>query len=133
MFVIQKEPGLSILVDKNTRLIVQGITGREGTFHTLQCKAYGTNVVGGVTPGKGGATHDGIPVFNTVDEARQKTAANASVIFVPTPFASDAVMEAADAGIELVVCITEGIPTFDMIRAWPFLKSKSTGGGGRHN
>jgi len=126
MFVIQKEPGLSILVDKNTRLIVQGITGREGTFHTLQCKAYGTNVVGGVTPGKGGATHDGIPVFNTVDEARQKTAANASVIFVPPPFASDAVMEAADAGIELVVCITEGIPTFDMIKACQYLFNRCT-------
>jgi succinyl-CoA synthetase alpha subunit len=117
---------LSILVDKNTRLIIQGITGREGTFHTLQCKAYGTNVVGGVTPGKGGAVHEGIPVFNTVDEARQKTGANVSVIFVPPPFASDAIMEAADAGIDLVVCITEGIPTFDMIKAHRYLMNRCT-------
>jgi succinyl-CoA synthetase alpha subunit len=117
---------LSILVDKNTRLIVQGITGREGTFHTLQAKAYGTNVVGGVTPGKGGSVHEGIPVFNTVLEARQKTGANASVIFVPPPFAADAIMEAADAGIELVVCITEGIPTFDMIKAYHYLSTRKT-------
>jgi len=116
---------MSVLVDKNTRLIVQGITGREGTFHALQAVKYGTNVVGGVTPGKGGITHEGIPVFNTVSEARQKTGANASVIFVPPPFAADAIMEATEAGIELVVCITEGIPTFDMIRASAFLKSKS--------
>jgi succinyl-CoA synthetase alpha subunit len=115
---------VSVLVDKNTRLIVQGITGREGTFHALQAVKYGTNVVGGVTPGKGGITHEGIPVFNTVAEAREKTGANASVIFVPPPFAADAIMEAADAGIELVVCITEGIPTFDMIRASTFLKNK---------
>lgn len=117
---------MSILVDKNTRLIVQGITGREGTFHTLQAKAYGTNVVGGVTPGKGGSTHEGIPVFNTVTEARQKTGANASVIFVPPSFAADAIMEAADAGIELVVCITEGIPTFDMIKAYHYLSTRRT-------
>jgi len=117
---------LSILVDKNIRLIVQGITGREGTFHTLQAKAYGTNVVGGVTPGKGGSVHEGIPVFNTVLEARQKTGANASVIFVPPPFAADAIMEAADAGIELVVCITEGIPTFDMIKAYHYLSTRKT-------
>lgn len=117
---------MSILVDKNTRLIVQGITGREGTFHTLQAKAYGTNVVGGVTPGKGGSVHEGIPVFNTVLEARQKTGANASVIFVPPPFAADAIMEAADAGIELVVCITEGIPTFDMIKAYHYLSTRKT-------
>ena len=115
---------MSVLVDKNTRLIVQGITGREGTFHALQAVKYGTNVVGGVTPGKGGITHEGIPVFNTVADARAKTGANASVIFVPPPFAADAIMEAADAGIELVVCITEGIPTFDMIRASAFLKTK---------
>jgi succinyl-CoA synthetase alpha subunit len=115
---------VSVLVDKNTRLIVQGITGREGTFHALQAIKYGTNVVGGVTPGKGGIAHEGIPVFNTVAEAREKTGANASVIFVPPPFAADAIMEAADAGIELVVCITEGIPTFDMIRASTFLKNK---------
>ena len=108
---------MSVLVDKNTRLIVQGITGREGTFHALQAVKYGTNVVGGVTPGKGGIKHEGIDVFNSVAEARKKTGANATVIFVPPPFAADAIMEAADAGIELVVCITEGIPTFDMIRA----------------
>ena len=117
---------MSILVDKSTRLVVQGITGREGTFHTLQAKAYGTSVVGGVTPGKGGSTHEGIPVFNTVFEARHKTGANASVIFVPPPFAADAIMEAADAGIELVVCITEGIPTIDMIRAFNFVSSRPT-------
>jgi succinyl-CoA synthetase alpha subunit len=117
---------VSVLVDKNTRLIVQGITGREGTFHTLQAVKYGTQVVGGVTPGKGGAKHEGFDVFNTVEEARLKTGANASVIFVPPPFAADAIMEAAAAGIELVVCITEGIPTFDMIRASAFLKDKKT-------
>jgi succinyl-CoA synthetase alpha subunit len=115
---------VSILVDKNTRLIVQGITGKEGTFHTLQAIAYGTQVVGGVTPGKGGTSHEGIPVFNTVSEARQKAAANASVIFVPPAFAADAIMEAAEAGIELIVCITEGIPTFDMIKANRFLSDK---------
>ncbi len=117
---------MSVLVDKNTRLIVQGITGREGTFHALQAVKYGTNVVGGVTPGKGGTKHEGMDVFNSVDEARRKTGANASVIFVPPPFAADAIMESADAGIELVVCITEGIPTFDMIRTATFLKGKST-------
>jgi succinyl-CoA synthetase alpha subunit len=115
---------MSVLVDKNTRLIVQGITGREGTFHALQAVKYGTNVVGGVTPGKGGTVHEGIAVFNTVAEARAKTGANASVIFVPPPFAADAIMEAAEAGVELVVCITEGIPTFDMIRASALLKSR---------
>jgi succinyl-CoA synthetase alpha subunit len=117
---------LSILVDKNTRLVVQGITGREGTFHTLQAKAYGTQVVGGVTPGKGGTVHEGFPVFNTVAEAKEKTEANASVIFVPPPFAADAIMEAADAGIDLVVCITEGIPTFDMIKASEFVSTRKT-------
>lgn len=117
---------MSILVDKNTRLIVQGITGREGSFHTLQAIKYGTNVVGGVTPGKGGTKHENIDVFNTVEEARRKTGANASVIFVPPPFAADAIMEAAAAGIELVICITEGVPTFDMIRASTFLKGKRT-------
>jgi succinyl-CoA synthetase alpha subunit len=117
---------LSILVDKNTRLIVQGITGREGTFHTLQSKAYGTNVVGGVTPGKGGTTHEGFPVFNTVVEARQKASSNATVIFVPPAFAADAIMEAADAGIELIVCITEGIPTFDMVKAYDYLSGHSS-------
>ena len=117
---------MSILVDKNTRLIVQGITGREGTFHTLQCKAYGTNVVGGVTPGKGGTTHEGQPVFNTVAEARKQTGANATMIFVPPPFAADAILEAADAGIELIVCITEGIPTFDMVKVHQYLAARSS-------
>jgi succinyl-CoA synthetase alpha subunit len=117
---------MSVLVDKNTRLIVQGFTGKEGTFHALQAVKYGTNVVGGVTPGKGGIKHEGIDVFNSVAEARQKTGANATVIFVPPPYAADAIMEAADAGIELVVCITEGIPTFDMIRASSFLKGRKT-------
>src|SRR6266852_3838018 len=117
---------MSVLVDKNTRLITQGLTGREGTFHTLQAVKYGTQVVGGVTPGKGGTKHEGMDVFNTVEEARRKTGANATVIFVPPPFAADAIMEAAAAGIELVVCITEGIPTFDMIRASAFLKGKMT-------
>jgi succinyl-CoA synthetase alpha subunit len=105
---------------------VQGITGREGTFHTLQCKAYGTNVVGGVTPGKGGTSHEGLPVFNTVTEARQQTGANAAMIFVPPPFAADAILEAADAGIELIVCITEGIPTFDMIKVHQYLTTRSS-------
>jgi len=117
---------VSILVDKNTRLLVQGITGREGSFHALQAAKYGTQVVGGVTPGKGGTTHEGIPVFNTVEEARGKTGANASVVFVPPAFAADAIMEAAAAGIELVVSITEGVPTFDMVRASAFLKGKKT-------
>src|SRR5947209_17013064 len=117
---------MSVLVDKNTRLIVQGLTGREGTFHSLQAVKYGTQVVGGVTPGKGGTKHEGIDVFNTVEEARRKTGANASVIFVPPPFAADAIMEAAAAGIELEVCIIEGIPTFDMIRASTFLKGTKT-------
>jgi succinyl-CoA synthetase alpha subunit len=117
---------MSVLVDKNTRLLVQGFTGKEGTFHAVQAMNYGTKVVGGVTPGKGGIKHEGVDVFNTVSEARRKTGANASVIFVPPPFAADAIMEAADAGIELVVCITEGVPTFDMIRAMTFLKGRNT-------
>src|SRR5438105_7050917 len=117
---------MSVLVDKNTRLITQGFTGREGTFHTLQAVKYGTTVVGGVTPGKGGTKHEGFDVFNTVEEARRKTGANASVIFVPPPFAADAIMESAAAGMELVVCITEGIPTFDMIRASAVLKGTKT-------
>ena len=117
---------MSVLVNKDTRLLVQGLTGKEGTFHALQAVKYGTQVVGGVTPGKGGIKHEGIDVFNSVDEARRKTGANATVIFVPPPFAADAVMEAADAGIELIVCITEGIPTFDMIRATTFLKGKKS-------
>jgi succinyl-CoA synthetase alpha subunit len=117
---------MSVLVDKNTRLLVQGLTGKEGSFHALQAVNYGTQVVGGVTPGKGGTKHEGIDVFNSVDEARRKTGANATVIFVPPPFAADAIMEAADAGMELIVCITEGIPTFDMIRASTFLKGKKS-------
>jgi len=115
---------MAILVDKNTRLIVQGLTGREGTFHAKASAAYGTKVVGGVTPGKGGTTHEGWPIFNTVQEAIDKTGANASVIFVPPPFAADAIMEAADAEVELIVCITEGVPTLDMVRAWEFLQTR---------
>ena len=115
---------MSILIDRKTRLIIQGLTGREGTFHAKQAAAYGTTVVGGVTPGKGGTTHEGWPVFNTVHDAVKATDANASVIFVPPPFAADAVMESADAGLALVVCITEGIPTFDMMRAMTFLKTR---------
>ena len=117
---------MSVLVDQSTRLVVQGITGREGSFHTREAVRYGSAVVGGVTPGKGGTKHEGIDVFNSVDEARLKTGANASVIFVPPPFAADAIMEAADAGIELVVCITEGVPTFDMIRVMRFLDGRPT-------
>ncbi|HEU5450819.1 MAG TPA: succinate--CoA ligase subunit alpha [Terriglobales bacterium] len=115
---------MAILVDKNTRLIVQGLTGKEGTFHAKNCAQYGTKVVGGVTPGKGGSTHEGWPIFNTVQEAVDKTGANVSVIFVPPAFAADAIMEAADAEIELIVCITEGIPTNDMVRAWEFLQTR---------
>jgi succinyl-CoA synthetase alpha subunit len=115
---------MSILVDQNTKVIVQGLTGREGTFHAKACAAYGTKVVGGVTPGKGGSTHEGWPVFNTVQEAVDKTGANASVIFVPPPAAADAIMEAADAEVELIVCITEGIPALDMVRAWEFLQTR---------
>jgi succinyl-CoA synthetase alpha subunit len=117
---------MSILLDRSTRLLVQGLTGREGTFHAQQAAAYGTTVVGGVTPGKGGSTHEGWPVFNTVRDAVERTGANASVIFVPPAFAADAIMEAADAGLPLVVCITEGIPTLDMMRAITFLKSTPT-------
>src|SRR5215204_4860101 len=116
---------MAVLIDRNTRLIVQGITGREGTFHAKQAAAYGTTVVGGVTPGKGGTKHEGWPVFNTVTEAVRETGANASVIFVPPPGAADAVMEATDAGLGLVVCITEGIPTIDMMKAFAFLKGKA--------
>jgi succinyl-CoA synthetase alpha subunit len=112
---------MSIWADKNTKVIVQGITGREGTFHAIQCREYGTQVVGGVTPGKGGTTHEGFAVFNSVREAREKAGASCSLIFVPPPFAADAIMESADAGVELIVCITEGIPVNDMIRAHDFL------------
>ena len=121
---LSTERVMAVLIDKSTRLIVQGLTGREGTFHAKQAAACGTNVVGGVTPGKGGTTHEGWPVFDTVHDAVKQTGANASVIFVPPPFAADAVMEASDAGIALVVCITEGIPTFDMMRAMTFLKDR---------
>jgi succinyl-CoA synthetase alpha subunit len=117
---------MSVLIDRNTRLIVQGITGREGSFHAKQAAAYGTQVVGGVTPGKGGSTHEEWPVFNTVADAVRETGANASVIFVPPPFAADAIMEAADAGLPLAVCITEGIPTIDMMRALTVVRASKT-------
>lgn len=115
---------MAVLIDKQTRLLVQGLTGREGTFHAKAAAAYGTAVVGGVTPGKGGTTHEGWPVFNTVHEAVEKTGANTSVIFVPPPGAADAIMEAVDAGVSLIVCITEGIPTLDMLRVMSFKAGK---------
>ena len=117
---------MSVLVDKNTRLVVQGITGKEGSFHTKQMVEYGTNVVGGVTPGKGGTMHEGIPVFNTVEEAVKEAGANVSIIYVPPPFAADAIIEAAAAGMPLVVCITEGIPALDMVGVKRFLEGKAT-------
>jgi len=115
---------MSILVGKNTRLLVQGITGREGAFHAQQMKEYGTNIVGGVTPGKGGEWIHGVPVFDTVKEAVSTTDANTSIIYVPARFAADAIMEAADAGIKLIVCITEGVPVLDMVRVRRFLSQK---------
>ena len=117
---------MTVLIDRSTRLIVQGLTGREGTFHATQAQAYGTQVVGGVTPGKGGTTHEGWPVFNTVAAAVRETGANATVIFVPPPFAADAIMEAADAQLPLAVCITEGIPVLDMVKAMAVLRGSRT-------
>ena len=117
---------MSVLLDKNTRLIVQGLTGREGTFHAKAAASYGTNVVGGVTPGKGGTVHEGWPVFNSVHDAVRETGANATLIFVPPAFAPDAIMEAADAEIPLAVCITEGIPTLDMLKAMTFMEGRRT-------
>src|SRR5215510_1612402 len=115
---------MAILVDKSTRLMIQGITGREGTFHAKTCAAYGTNIVGGVTPGKGGTTHEGWPIFNTVAECREKTGANTTIIFVPPQGAADALLEAIDAEVPLIISITEGIPVLDMVRAYEFLKIK---------
>ena len=117
---------MSILIDKNTRVVVQGITGGEGSFHTKQMVDYGSKVVAGVTPGKGGQTVDGIPVFNRVEDAVTKEGANASCIFVPAPFAADAIVEAVDAGVDLVVCITEGIPVLEMVKVRSYLKGKKT-------
>jgi succinyl-CoA synthetase alpha subunit len=121
-----KEDKLSILVDKNTRVVVQGITGRDGAFHTKQMLAYGTKIVAGVTPGKGGEKVEGVPVYNSVKEAVEKTKANTSVIYVPSKFAADAIYEAADAGIKLVVCIAEGIPTTEMLKIYHYLKNTNT-------
>lgn len=117
---------MAVLIDKNTRLIVQGITGKEGTFHAKGCAEYGTKVVGGVTPGKGGTIHEGWPVFDTVEKAVNETGANATVIFVPPPFAADAILEANDAGIPLIICITEGIPVNDMVKVWSVLKNSKS-------
>jgi succinyl-CoA synthetase alpha subunit len=117
---------MSVLVDENTRLIVQGITGKEGTFHAKGCAEYGTKVVGGVTPGKGGTVHEGWPVFDTVAQAVEKTGANATVIFVPPPFAADAILEAEDAGLPLIICITEGIPTNDMVKVWSVVRNSKS-------
>ncbi len=117
---------MSILIDTESRLLVQGLTGREGTFHAQQAAAFGTTVVGGVTPGKGGTSHEGWPIYDTVAEAAQQTGANVSVIFVPPAMAADAIMEAADAGVALVVCITEGIPTLDMLQVMRFLEGRAT-------
>jgi succinyl-CoA synthetase alpha subunit len=117
---------MAILVDENTKVICQGLTGSQGTFHSEQAIAYGTKMVGGVTPGKGGETHIGLPVFNTVAEAREKTGATATAIYVPPPFAADAILEAIDAGVELIVCITEGIPVLDMMKVKRALEGTSS-------
>ena len=117
---------MSIWVDQNTKLLVQGLTGREGSFHAGQCREYGTQLVAGVTPGKGGAQHEGIPVFNTVREAVSATGANVSMLFVPPPFAADAIMEAVDAGVDLIVCITEGVPVLDMVAVHSFMKGRKS-------
>src|SRR5438309_9526852 len=115
---------MSILVNESTKLLVQGLTGKEGTFHAKACAAYGTKIVGGVTPGKGGTTHEGWPIFNTVAEAKEKTGANATIIFVPPQCAADALLGAIDAEVPLIISITEGIPVLDMVRAYEFLKIK---------
>lgn len=117
---------MAILINKNTKVICQGLTGSQGSFHSEQCKAYGTLMVGGVTPGKGGTTHIGIPVFNTVKEAKEKTGCNVSMIFVPPPFAADSIMEAVDADLDLVICITEGIPVLDMVKVKKYMQGKRT-------
>jgi succinyl-CoA synthetase alpha subunit len=117
---------MAILIDKSTKVITQGITGAQGTFHTEQCLAYGSNFVGGVTPGKGGTTHIGLPVFNTVRDAKEKTGCNTSMVFVPPPFAADSIMEAVDAELDLVICITEGIPVLDMVKVKKFMQGKKT-------
>ncbi|MBL7689525.1 MAG: succinate--CoA ligase subunit alpha, partial [Bdellovibrionaceae bacterium] len=117
---------MAIMINKNTKVICQGFTGAQGTFHSEQAVAYGTKMVGGVTPGKGGTQHIGLPVFDTVAEAKEKTGANASVIYVPPPFAADAIMEAVDAELDLVVCITEGIPVLDMVKVRRFMEGKKT-------
>src|SRR6185295_536529 len=123
--VVEGRPQVSVLVGRNTRVIVQGM-GKHGTFHAIGCRDYGTNIVGGITPGKGGTTLEGFPMFNTVQEAVRKTGANCSMIFVPPPGAADAIMEAADADLDLAVCITEGVPVLDMMRASTFLKGRRT-------
>lgn len=117
---------MSILIDRNTKVITQGITGAQGTFHTEQCLAYGSKFVGGVTPGKGGTQHIGLPVFNTVRDAKEKTGCNTSMVFVPPPFAADSIMEAVDAELDLVICITEGIPVLDMVKVKKFMQGKRT-------
>ena len=117
---------MAILIDKNTKVICQGLTGSQGSFHSEQCKAYGTQMVGGVTPGKGGTTHLGIPVFNTVKEAKAKTGCNVSMVFVPPPFAADSIMEAVDADLDLVICITEGIPVLDMVKVKKYMEGRRT-------